>query len=295
MWSLVERAKKVIIALVLSVIPLVLLYVQSKDTQIRSVLAWPIIELAGILESSALKITGAVSDSLYKYFFIANRTQELLELRAEVLETRALKVQILDLIHERAAILELNFKSPDSTQEHKREYARVVARAGAPMARMIRLDKGSRHGVRVKCPVLANEGVVGQVLSVAPNFSDVLLITDASSALEAKIVSSAARGILRGKSSANEYLMEIRDVDGMSDVRTGDAVVTSGVNSYFPSGIPIGRILEASKSSDGLNISARIEPFVAMDRVSQVVVLLGDWSLAGGIESFSASWPLAAQ
>lgn len=295
MWSLVERAKKVIVALVLSVIPLVLLYVQSKDTQIRSVLAWPIIETAGAIEGVALKITGAVSDSLYKYFFMANRAQELLKLRAEVLETRALKAQILDLINERAAILELNFKSPDSTREHRREYARVVARSGAPMARMIRLDKGSRHGVRVKCPVIANEGVVGQVLSVAPNFSDVLLVTDASSALEAKIVGSAARGILRGKTSASEYLMEIRDVDGMSNVRAGDAVVTSGVNSYFPSGIPIGRILGSSTSSDGLNISARIEPFVAMDRVSQVVVLLDDWSLAGGIESFSASWPLAAQ
>jgi len=295
MWSLVERAKKVIVALVLSVIPLVLLYVQSKDTQIRSVLAWPIIEVAGALESVALKITGAVSDSLYKHFFVADRTLELLKLRAEVLETRALKAQILDLINERAAILELNFKSPETTNEHKREYARVVARSGAPMARMIRLDKGSRHGVRVKCPVIANEGVVGQVFSVAPNFSDVLLVTDASSALEAKIVGSAARGILRGKTSASEYLMEIRDVDGMSQVRAGDSVVTSGVNSYFPSGVPIGRIIGSSTSSDGLNISARIEPFVAMDRVSQVIVLLGDWSFAGGIEASSASWPLAAQ
>ena len=297
MWSLVERAKKVIVALVLSVIPLVLLYVQSKDTQIRSVLAWPIIEVTGAVQSVALKITGAVSDNLYKYFFVANRAQELLKLRAEVLETRALKAQILDLVNERAAILELNFKSSDSdlTQEHRREYARVVARSGAPMARMIRLNKGHKHGIRVKCPVIANEGVVGQVLSVAPNFSDVLLVTDASSALEAKIVGSAARGILRGKTSASEYLMEIRDVDGMSFVNAGDTVVTSGINSYFPSGIPIGRILGSQTSSDGLNISARIEPFVAMDRVSQVIVLLGDWSLAGGIESFSASWPLAAQ
>lgn len=294
MWSLVERAKKVILALVLSIIPLVLLYVQSKDTQIRSVLAWPITESAGLVERVALKITGAVSDALYKYLFVLNNHEELLRLRAEVLETRALKAQIMDLMNERSAILELHFNSPDSSG-HQREYARVVARAGAPMARMIRLDKGSKHGIKVKCPVIAHEGAVGQVLSVAPNFCDVLLITDASSALEAKIVGSSARGILRGITSNTEYLMEIRDVDGHANVRAGDVVVTSGINSFFPSGVPIGKITGAVTSSDGLNIAARIEPFVAVDRLSQVVVLLEDWSIAGGIESFSASWPMAAQ
>jgi rod shape-determining protein MreC len=286
MWSLVERAKKVIVALVLSVIPLVLLYVQSKDTHIRSVLAWPIIESAGAVERVALVVTGAISDRLYKYLFLANRDQELLKLRAEVLQTRALKAQILDLINDRAAILELHFRSPES-REQKREYARVIGRSGAPMTRMIRLDKGSRHGVRVKSPVLAYEGVVGQVMSVAPSFCDVLLITDASSALEAKIVGSSVRGILRGRTGSNEYLMEIRDVDGLARVTHGDAVVTSGVNSYFPSGVPIGKIKNSSTSSDGLNISARIEPFVPMDRVSQVVILIGDWSVAQELESFS--------
>lgn len=294
MWSLVERAKKVILALVLSIIPLVLLYAQSKDTQIRSVLAWPIIESAGLTESFALKITGLVSDALYKYVFILNNNNELLRLRAEVLETRALKAQIMELLNERSAILELHFNTPDSGGQ-QREYARVVARAGAPMARMIRLDKGSKHGIRVKNPVIAHEGAVGQVLSVAPNFSDVLLITDASSALEAKVVGSGARGILRGITSNTEYLMEIRDVDGHAKVNAGDLVVTSGLNSFFPSGVPIGKITGAVTSSDGLNIAARIEPFVGVDRLSQVVVLLGDWSLAGSIETFSASWPLAAQ
>ncbi|HXW60882.1 MAG TPA: rod shape-determining protein MreC [Myxococcota bacterium] len=292
MWSLVERAKKIIFALILSVIPLVLLYAQSKDAEIRSILAWPIVEFSGALEKFAVRLSGGISDGLFRYFFLANRGDELLRLRAEVLETRALKAQLLNMINDRSAILELYLNTP-SSEPKNREFARVVARAGAPMARLIRLDKGSLHGIKVRSPVLAHEGVVGQVLSVAPNYCDVLLITDAGSAIEAKVMGGSARGILRGITSNAHYLLEIRDVEGIAQVRPGDVVVTSGVNSFFPGGLPIGEIINIKKSRDGLNISARIKPYVHMDTVSNVVVLLDDWSLAGNVGPFSATWPVA--
>lgn len=294
MWSLVERAKKVIFALILSVIPLVLLYAQSKDAQIRSILAWPVIEFTGALEKVALKVVGGVSDSMFRYFFLSSRSDELVRLRAEVLETRALKAQLLNMINDRSAFMELYLRSP-SSEPRNREFARVIARAGAPMARMIRLDKGSAQGIKARSPVLAHEGVVGQVLSVTPNYADVLLITDASSAIEAKVVGGTARGILRGITNNAQYLLEIRDVDGMALVRPGDIVVTSGVNSYFPGGLPIGEVIDSKRSRDGLNISARIKPYVAMDSLTSVVVLLDDWSLSGTIEAFSATWPVAIQ
>lgn len=294
MWSLIERAKRVIFALALSTIPLVLLYAQSKDTQLRSVLAWPVLQVIGGIERAALSMTGSVSDVLYRYFFVVDRADELLSLRAEVLETRALKVKIADLVQEQASILDLYFNSP-SSEVYRREFARVVARAGAPMARMIRLDKGSLSGVKPRSPVLSHEGVVGQIMTVAPNFSDVLLITDASSAIEAKMVGSGARGLLRGITSSTEYLMEIRDIDGLAQVQVGDVVVTSGLNSFFPSGIPIGKIIDASSSRDGLYVSARIKPFVIMDQVDNVIVLLEQDGLAGQNHSFSAAWPLATK
>lgn len=292
MWSLLERAKKVIFALVLSVIPLVLLYVQSKDTKIRTVVAWPVIQVAGLLEEGALGITGAVSDMLYRYLFIVNRNDEVLRLRAEVLETRALKVKIQELINEKSSILELYFHSP-APVESKTEFARIIARRGAPMARMIRIDKGSNHGIRPSFPVLSHEGVVGQVFSVAPDFSEVLLITDASSAIEAKLVGSGARGLLRGITSNHEYLMEILDIDGLMQVQVGDVVITSGQNSFFPSGIPIGKIIDSASSRDGLYVSARIEPFVVMDQIDHVIVLVDNSREKN--QSLSAAWPLSVQ
>ncbi len=293
MWSLLERGKKVIFALVFSIIPLVLLYVQSKDAEIRSSFARPVTEVSGYIQKASLAVTGTVSDFLYRYFFLAGRALELAELRAQVSRVRTLEARVENLINDRAALMELHFRVTEAGIQGG-TLARVIARAGAPMARMIRLDKGSAEGIKPKSPVIAYDGVVGQVLNVSRNFSDVLLVTDASFAIDAKIVGSEARGLLRGITSNTEYMMEIRDIDGLLEVATGNIVVTSGVNSNFPHGVPIGTVVEAFRSRDGLFVSARIEPFVFMDRLTNVLVL----NTADGerdIDPLTAAWPMAVQ
>lgn len=293
MWSLFERGKKIIFALVLSIIPLVLLYVQSKDAEIRASFAVPILEVSGYIEKSTLAVTGFVSDWLYRYFFVTGRHDELLQLRAEVLKVKALEARVNDLMNERASLMDLHFRTSEASLPDGK-LARVIARAGAPMARMIRLNKGSSDGIKAKSPVIAHEGVVGQVLNVSKHFCDVLLVTDASFAIDAKIVGSNARGLLRGITKISEYIMEIRDIDGLVDIAPGNLVVTSGINSNFPQGYPIGTVVEASRSRDNLYLSARIEPFVKMDRLTDVLVLdVSSKDLE--IDPLTAMWPLAAQ
>jgi rod shape-determining protein MreC len=293
MWSLLERGKKVIFALIFSIIPLVLLYVQSKDAEIRSTFARPVTEISGFVQRASLVITGGVSDFFYRYFFLAGRAEELTNLRAQIQRVRTLEARVENLMNERAALMELHFRATESAMPAG-TLSRVIARAGAPMARMIRLDKGSLAGIKPKSPVIAYDGVVGQVLNVSRHFSDVLLVTDASFAVDAKIVGSDARGLLRGITNNAEYMMEIRDIDGLLEVSAGNIVVTSGVNSNFPSGIPIGTVVESFRSRDGLFVSARIEPFVFMDRLSNVLVL----NLSDGdneIDPLTAAWPMAVQ
>lgn len=292
MWSLFERARKIIFALVLSIIPLVLLYVQSKDEEIRRVIAWPVTELSGLVESAVLSVSGGVSDFMFRYIYLVGRSDEIMALRSEVQKTRALQAKVIDITSERDSLKELYFRTTEAGL-NQGEIGRVIGRAGAPMARMIRIDRGSEDNIWPKSLVIAHDGVVGQVLSVAPHFSDVLLITDASSAIDAKIAGSNARGLLRGITNSKEYLMEIRDVDGLLNVIKGDVVVTSGINSNFPQGIPIGHITETFQSGDGLYTRARIKPFVMIDRLVHVFVLSPKNEKIDKSDSMAASWPLA--
>lgn len=292
MWSLLERAKKIIFATVLSIIPLVFLYAQSKDTSLREVLARPVIELSGYIEKSTLAIVGGVSDFLYKYFFLAGRNEELLALRSKIQETEALKMQVQDLINSQASILELYFNSPLPAQARK-EFAKIVARAGAPMSRLIRIDRGQKHGLKAGNPVIAHEGAVGHVIAVASNFSDVLLISDATSAMEVKVVNSGLRGLLRGASTSRKYLMEIKNIEGQSRIYPGDKIISSGQNSYFPGGIPVGVVKEVNISNDDdLNSIALVEPVVNLEQLEHVVILLEEKSRN---ESISAVWPLMVE
>jgi rod shape-determining protein MreC len=294
MWSLLERAKKVIFALVLSIIPVVLLYVQGKDAEIRGVISWPVTQVAGLLSSAAVSVTGLMSDTLFRYVFLVGRSDELARLRADVVKLRALQAQVTDLTFEREEILNTYFHT-DYGDQVNRVYARVIATAGAPMARMVRINRGFNHGLKVGNPVVANEGVVGQILSLSANFSDVLLMTDASSAIDARVVGLNARGLLRGITSNAEYLMEIGNLDGNDQIKPGDVIVSSGVNTQFPQGIPVGFVKNISASKDGLWSSAQVTPFVAMDRLEHVAVLTQSVQTEATVKAIFAPWPMATK
>lgn len=290
MW-LIDRIKKLVLIGLLSVVPLLLLYMQSKNHNIRSLISKPIIEMVGFIENKTLSIFTWSFDILFKYTYMATRDEELRWLREQVLETNNLKAQVAYLMKEKALLLGLHFNQVELAIP-KTKLARVIARVGAPMARMIRIDHGSVDNISYGAPVISHGGAVGQVISVAPHFSDILLITDASSALDARIISSQARGLLRGTTSNKEYLMEIRDIDSMNIAKNGDIVVSSGVNSLFPEGIPIGKVIESSRSRDGIYLSARVEPLVDMDAINQVLVLLDEQE--NNIRaSITSSWPVA--
>lgn len=294
MWSLIERAKKVIFALVLSIIPVVLLYVQGKDAEIRNVLAWPVVQVSGMLASSTSAITGVISDVVFRYVYLVGRTDELHYLRAEVGKTRALVAMVTNLTAEKEEILDTYLKTKSQAGSIA-VFAGVIGTAGAPMAKLVRIDKGKKDGVEVGNPVIADEVAIGQVLSVSSDFSDILLITDASSAIDVRVVETNARGLLRGITSSSEYLLEIRNHEAGLRVREGDLIVTSGVNSQFPSGIPIGQVFKVETSRDGLNATAKIKPFAKMDALRRVAVLKESSEQKSMVQSVFAPWPMATK
>ena len=292
MWPFIERAKKIIFAVLLSIIPLVLLYLQNNDYQIRAVLSWPIIQAAGVIQKASLSISSTMSDSMFKHIAISSKYNELMLLRASVRQISSLQAKIDYLQGELNSVTNL-IGNASYTQAGKKVYAKVIAKSGTPMSRLIRLNRGALDGIKVKDPVISDEGVIGQVLSVADNFADVLLLTDASSSLDVKILGSNARGLIRGITSSTEYLMQIRDIDGLFNLKPDDVIVSSGVNSGFPAGIPVGKIKEVVTSKDGLWHSAKILPFASIDTIEHVMILLEDPVFKDITRASAYSWPLA--
>ncbi|AFY31358.1 rod shape-determining protein MreC [Calothrix sp. PCC 7507] len=117
--------------------------------------------------------------------------------------------------------------------------ARVVGRSADHWWQQVTLNRGTNSGIQEGFIVKAEGGLVGLVESVTPNTSRVLLISDLKSQVGVTISRTAAKGVLRGDSSAEAVLEFLEKVP---NVKVGDFVSTSTYSQKFPSGLAIGRI-----------------------------------------------------
>jgi len=150
--------------------------------------------------------------------------------------------------------------------------AEVIASGASPYERVIRVDRGKDDGVLQGMAVLHARGVVGQILTVLENHSDVLLLTDAASAVDVVVQRSRARGILRG-SRPDELHFEY--LPKAEDVQAGDEVITSGLDGVYPQGVTIGTVTRVDPAGEGLFLSASVRPYVDFRRVEEVMIVVG--------------------
>jgi rod shape-determining protein MreC len=151
--------------------------------------------------------------------------------------------------------------------------ASVIGEDGSSWFRTIVIDRGSVDGLREGMPVVATDGVVGQLVRVAAGSSRVLLLTDHSSSIAALVQRSRARGVVKG-SGAGRCAMEFT-LHG-EDVKVGDTVVTSGIGGIFPKGFPVGEVAMVKKGEYGIFQTIEVRPRVAMAKLEEVLVILQD-------------------
>ena len=133
--------------------------------------------------------------------------------------------------------------------------AAVIGRSADYWWQHVILNRGSRHGVEPGYVVSSPGGLVGRVMEVSPNTCRVLLISDLTSQVGAKVSRSRAMGVVQGQSN-NQVVIEF--FDKFPDVNVGDVVTTSSYSRLFPKDMPIGRI-ESMHSEKGTAPKAIIQ------------------------------------
>lgn len=125
----------------------------------------------------------------------------------------------------------------------------VVSRSPNLWFSHVGVNRGSSSGIHVNNPVVNGDGLVGKVTFVTPDSAIVTLITDSTSGVSAKDVSSSASGVvLPAIGDPSDLTMNF--VQSGDKVHQGDMIVTAGTvdttggpaNSLFPPNIPIGRV-----------------------------------------------------
>ena len=148
--------------------------------------------------------------------------------------------------------------------------AQVVGRDPTGWFKTLLIDKGSKNGVSKDMAVVNHEGVVGRVVAVSPHYAKVLLIIDRNSAVDALTQETRRRGMLVGKS---EKLCELKYVSHLLEMSEKEKVVTSGLNRFFPKGLPIGTIINSESKTGTMFQKIEVEPAVDFTRLEEVLVI----------------------
>lgn len=156
--------------------------------------------------------------------------------------------------------------------------APVIARDPSGVVRSIVIGGGTGAGIAVGHVVLSDQGLVGRVSEVGPNYAKVVLVTDSSSVVSALVQGSRATGLVRGQFGDTLVMEWILQTE---PVKAGDVVVTAGLgigaelHSFYPKGLILGRVVEVAKATDAAYLKAVVLPAVDVRRLERVLVVKG--------------------
>ena len=211
---------------------------------------------------------GHLRETWRHYFALQNASRDNEQLRREndELKMQVNQLQSKAVEADRLALL-LNFHK--SHENVPMLGARVIATSAGTASATIMLDRGSKDHIKKNMGVITPEGVVGKVVEVYDNTSEVLLLTDKDSGVGAMLSNSRKQSPVGG---AGEPLLLMKYVANDDVVSVGERVVTSGMDKIFPRDLPIGTITEIKPGNPFKSI--RIRPSADLERLEEVIVLL---------------------
>jgi rod shape-determining protein MreC len=267
MIDLIFRRPIFLLAIVVMAQVMLLAYQVKGDHDVRLIRYWAValvtpIERVGTWSMS--KVGGAWSG----YVGLHNARSENNNMRAELDELRIRNRELQSQVAEtqRLAAL-LNFR--DAHPEAQMLAAQVIGSSADPTSHTLFINRGDQDHLRLNLGVITSEGIVGKIVEVLPNTSQVLLINDKDSGVGAMFAGSRTHGVVKGSGDPEPHMEYVINDEKVTE---GEAIVTSGEDHIFPKDLPIGTVQAANPGNPFQII--RVQPAARLDRLEDVIVLL---------------------
>jgi len=147
--------------------------------------------------------------------------------------------------------------------------AEVIAGPADPDFRTITIDKGRSDGLDRDMAVISPAGVVGRVVLPSGRAAQVQLLIDRNAAAGVLIERTRVQGVVVGM---GDGMLRLQYVPGTADVKTGDLVVTSGIDGIYPKGFVIGTIDQADRGA-GAFLEITVRAAVDFARLEEVLIV----------------------
>jgi rod shape-determining protein MreC len=202
------------------------------------------------IRGAALDVTGPVATALHE---VTATTEGLVTGAGDywdaVSQNGDLKRQnhaMLQRMVEAKAIFQenLQLKAALQLREHARDtvaVGRIVGSSLNSVRRFAILSAGGQDGIREGMPVRSPTGLVGRIIDVGTLASRVLLISDRTSIVPARLLRADIPVIVQGRGDGT---VEVRPLEvGRNPFKPGDLVITSGTGGLYPPLVPVARVI----------------------------------------------------
>lgn len=216
---------------------------------------------------------------VYGYFAaLVHVKSENEKLKAQVNELRQ-KVLLSEAARAQNAQLRRQLKFVDSPlfpSDYTAVNTRIIGWRNEFDERVV-IAAGRNNGIHQETPVVTSYGLVGSVTQVSGSAALVTLLTDESSAVQARDQDSGALGIVRQGEGEGSLIVDRVTKD--KQVSEGDVIVTAGTRSkqypsLFPANIPIGYVISVGQSDTAPFKQIQIQPFVDFSSLDSVTALI---------------------
>jgi len=138
------------------------------------------------------------------------------------------------------------------------------------------INVGSIHGVDVGMAVIVSDGLIGKIISVDSMVSVVQLITTTTNDNKVSVVidvnGNRVNGVIQ-KFDTDRKSFELIGIETEVEPGIGDQVLTGGIGGVYPSGIPVGEVVNVGQDEFSYYQIVQIESKVDFNNIHYVTVL----------------------
>lgn len=165
----------------------------------------------------------------------------------------------------------------DSTQRtYTVTTGRVIKNSFSEPRNYITINKGEKDSVQGDMGVITSKGILGIIENTSNHFSTVQSILNEKSNINAKIKNTDHFGSLVWDMKRYD-VVQLIDIPRLVKLTVGDTIVTGGMSSIFPEGIPVGTIRKFDLNSSNSFYSIDVALFNDMTNIKNVYIVNNEY------------------
>ena len=225
------------------------------------------------LQGSLSWVTGNIADVFSFFGQVTTSYNENKELKKQVLTLQRDIENIQEYKEENTRLRNLLDLQSQLTS-YQTISAEVIARDISGHSGIIKINKGSNHGIAQNDVIMSAGGLVGYVSELGSTWASVTTITSSASHVSCSLPRIGETTLLSGGYSEYENgICSMDFISSQSSITVGDSVETSGEGDIYPSGLFIGRVESITDGKNGVSKISTVKTSADIRTLREVLVI----------------------